>query len=393
MESIYLDYQATAPLDSQVLNVMRPYFAEAFGNPHSSEHARGWRASQAVERASAEVAELIGSDADEILFVSGATEANNMALLGLGRRARDQKRKRIVLAPTEHKCVLEVCRILEQQLGFSISFAPVDNEGKLDPAALRDQMADDVLLVSAMAVNNEIGTIQDIRSIGLIAAEFGSYFHCDAAQAPCAMDVSRLAEYADFVSLSGHKVYGPMGVGALYIKRELQDEIEPLIYGGGQQRGLRSGTLPTALCVGFGAAARLISGDKGASERASIKNMRDRLLKKLTLLPIETWLNGPSELSKRHPGNINIGFQGVLADDLLSRLQPLISASTGSACTSGIPEPSHVLRSIGLTDADASSSVRFCVGRHTTEDEIDRAAQIIGEKALQIHAEGEALFA
>lgn len=384
---IYLDHHATTPLDSRVLEAMQPYFGEKFGNPHSSDHAAGWRASTAIEVAAKEVAAMIGADADEIVFTSGATEANNMALLGVAGRAVGGVRNRILLGATEHKCVLEVGRILERRFRFKITSLPVDSEGRLDLNVLATELDDDVLLVSVMAVNNEIGTLQDISEIARMTSRVGSLLHCDAAQAPCAMDMSNIANLVDLLSLSAHKMYGPMGIGALYIRRELQSRIEPLVHGGGQQNGLRSGTLPTALCVGLGCAAKLISNEHAAVERKALECRRDFFLKQLRELPYPTWINGPKNSDYRHPGNINIGFQGVVAADLLGRVQPNLAAATGSACTSGIPEPSHVLRAIGLNDEEAGSSIRLSVGRHSTEKELAEAVDILGAALEQIFRE------
>jgi cysteine desulfurase len=325
----------------------------------------------------ANVAALIGCDADEIVFTSGATEANNLALLGVGRRAAGGMRRRILIGATEHKCVLTLGRILRDQLGYELTHIPVDRTGRIDLPFLENELDDDVLLVSVMAVNNEIGTIQDIPAISKLTERCGSILHCDGAQAPCALDLSNFSRYVDMLSLSGHKMYGPMGIGVLYIRRDLQQKIEPIIYGGGQQNGLRSGTVPTVLCVGLGAAAGLMLSDKGGIERIALAKRRDSFFKALREAPCKVWLNGPTELDGRHPGNLNIGFEGIDANDLLSKVQPILAASTGSACTSGIPEPSHVLRAIGLSEQDANSSVRFSLGRNTTDDDVKEASEII----------------
>lgn len=380
--TIYLDHQATTPLDSRVLAEMRPYLEGRFGNPHSSEHAVGWRASQAVDRAAYNVAALVGGDPDEIVFTSGATEANNLALLGLSNEMAVQGRPRILLSSIEHKCILEIGRKLSTELGFAVETIPVKSDGHVDLAALRNAVSDDVFLISVMATNNEIGTIQDIEGISRIAKEAGVYFHCDAAQAPCAMDVSQLALHADLISLSSHKMYGPAGIGALFARRELHPMMRPVILGGGQQNGLRSGTLPTALCVGFGSAARLAASEESSHMRRGLAELRDMLAKKLRALPCDTWVNGPTAATEKHPGNLNVGFQGVSSSDLISRLQPFLAVSSGSACTSGIPEASHVLRAIGLDDERAASCVRFSIGKDTTTDDIRDAVELI-EQALR----------
>lgn len=383
--TIYLDHQATTPVDSEVLEAMMPYFGASFGNPHSAEHAIGWRAAGAVERAAAQIATLIGADSDEIIFTSGATEANNAALFGVAKRAANRQRSRILLGATEHKCVLEIGRIMERDLGYQVSHIPVDSAGRLDQEWLDSKLGDDVLLVSIMAVNNEIGTIQDISAIARKTSQYGCILHCDAAQAPCATDVSRLARHVDMMSLSGHKFYGPMGIGALFVSRDLQPNIEPFVYGGGQQNGLRSGTLPTSLCVGLGHASTQVTGEKAKVEREALAKRRNRMLDQLLKIPYEIALNGPTDLALRHPGNINIRIDGIVAEDFLGRVQPMLAASTGSACTSGIPEPSHVLRAIGLSDRSASASLRLSLGRNTTDGDVDDAVGIIHEALDEIH--------
>ena len=278
--TIYADYQATTPVDPRVVTKMAPYWGELFGNAHSSDHVIGWQADKAVREAGASIAALIGADPDEIIFTSGATESNNLALLGLARRA-PTGRQRILVSAIEHKCVLAAARALSVREEFTVETVPVDNEGFVDLSALEKCLDRSVLVVSAMAVNNEVGTIQDIPRIAALLAPYGIVLHCDAAQAPCAMDVSDLAVHADMVSLSGHKMYGPQGIGVLYIRRDLQDRIEPLIYGGGQQAGLRSGTVPMPLCVGMGAAAELLSGHAAFKERTRVTCQRDSFVRRL----------------------------------------------------------------------------------------------------------------
>ena len=263
---IYADYQATTPADPRVLEKMAPYWRESFGNPHSNDHMVGWRAAEAVRESLTSVAMLIGADPDEIVFTSGATESNNLALLGLARRA-PADRRRILVSAIEHKCVLAAAQALREHESFTVETIPVDREGFIDLDSLENMLDDTVLTASIMAVNNEVGTIQNIPAISGILGSRGILFHCDAAQAPCAMDVGNLAAHADLISLSGHKMYGPQGIGTLYIRRDLQPDIEPIIYGGGQQNGLRSGTLPLPLCVGMAAAARH-SPDNGKRQRA-----------------------------------------------------------------------------------------------------------------------------
>jgi len=385
--AIYLDHQATTPIDSRVFDAMAPYLGDAFGNPHSAEHAIGWAAAGAVEESARKVASLVGADADEIVFTSGATEANNLALLGFCRRAAGGKRRRILCSAIEHKCVLATASALRDQLGYCLEILPVDGEGRVVVAALKEALDEDVLLVSVMAVNNEIGTIQDIENIGAVVEASGAVFHCDAAQAPTAIDLTSFGQYCHMLSLSAHKMYGPKGIGALYIRRELQDRIEPLIYGGGQQGNLRSGTVPTALCVGMAAAAEIVGQPEAIRERDAVRRLRDRLVERLKELPWATALNGAAG-NERHPGNANIRFEGFSALDILNALQPRVAASTGSACASGIPEPSYVLRAIGLAEDDAGASIRFSIGRQTNAEDVDEAASLISRALARLSDSG-----
>jgi cysteine desulfurase len=376
VHTIYLDYQATTPVDPRVAEVMIPHLTDVFGNPHSSDHCVGWRAAEALKEATARIARFIGADPDEIIFTSGATESNNLALLGFGRRAAGGKRRRILTSPIEHKCVLAVGRVLKEQLGYTVEQLPVDSEGRILIPALEEAMDDDVLIVSIMAVNNEIGTIQDVPRISDIVRSRGAALHCDAAQAPGAIELDSISNSVDFLSLSAHKMYGPKGIGVLFVRREFQPQIEPLIYGGGQQKNLRSGTVPVALCVGMGSAAEILCTDQALKEREMLRRRRDRLVENLLALPWPITLNGPQGI-RRHPGNANLRFDGFSAHDILAALQPHLAASTGSACTSGIPEPSHVLRAIGLSRRQAEASIRFSPGFKTTDAEIDRATTLI----------------
>jgi len=377
-DTVYFDHQATTPIDSRVLAEMMPYFRDSFGNPHSSDHSLGWESARAVENAAARVARLVGVDADEIVFTSGATESNNLALLGFGRRAAGGKRRRILLSAVEHKCVLAAGRVLADQYGFTVETIPVDGEGFVELSALEDALDDDVLAVSVMAVNNEIGAIQDTAEISQLVRDCGAFFHSDAAQAPVAMNLEGIGRHMDVLSLSAHKMYGPKGIGVAVISRQLQDQIEPLIYGGGQQNGLRSGTVPVPLCVGMGVAAELLAADDAEEQRAALRRRRDAFVEKLNSLSWPVTANGPAGHA-RHPGNANIRFAGFVAHDILSALQPRLAASTGSACTSGIPEPSHVLRAIGLESDEAESSIRFSLGFGTSDEDVDEAVGLIEE--------------
>ena len=373
--TIYADYQATTPVDPRVVEKMAPYWQASFGNPHSSDHIVGWQAAKAVDQSKTTVAGLIGADPDEIIFTSGATEANNLALFGLARRA-PPGRRRLMVGATEHKCVLAAAQALEAREGFTVQQIPVDKEGFIVFDALTDQLDDTTLVVSIMAVNNEVGTIQDIPRIAETVASHGILLHCDAAQGPSAVDLSTLADHADLISLSGHKMYGPQGIGALYIRRDIQSKIEPIIYGGGQQSDLRSGTVPVPLCVGMAAAAEILQTGEGVSERKRVAGQRDTFVELLQATPYPISLNGPTG-DRRHPGNANLQFEGFVAHDLLASLQPQLAASTGSACTSGIPEPSHVLRALSLTPAQADASIRFSFGRFTSDAEIEESALLV----------------
>ena len=374
--TIFADYQATTPVDPRVVESMAPHWSEEFGNPHSNDHMIGWRAADAVRKAASSVAGLIGADPDEVTFTSGATEANNLALLGLARRAPSDRR-RILVSAIEHKCVLAAARALAAREGFTIETIPVDREGFVDLETLERIVDETVLAVSVMAVNNEVGTIQDIEAISKALLPHGVLFHCDAAQAPCAMDVMGLASYADLISLSGHKMYGPKGIGVLYIRRDLHHRIEPIIYGGGQQAGLRSGTVPTPLCVGMAAAVDIIHSPEGQEERKRIAGHRDSFVRLLQESTHSITVNGPTG-ANRHPGNASLSFDGLVAQDILGTLQPHLAASTGAACTSGIPEPSHVLSALGRSMAEAESSIRFSFGRFTTDAEVEEAAHLVG---------------
>ena len=381
---IYADYQATTPVDPRVLAEMGPCWGQSFGNAHSNDHFIGWRANEAVSEAAKSVAELIGASPHEIIFTSGATEANNLALMGLAQRSSPERR-RVLVSAIEHKCVLAAARALSERHGFIVETIPVDGEGLIDLNRLESSLDATVLVVSAMAANNEVGTIQDIPSIAALVQPHGTLLHCDAAQAPCAMDVSSLASHADLISLSGHKIYGPQGIGALYIRQALHGQIEPLIYGGGQQEGLRSGTVPMPLCVGLGAAAELVAGPEAHNERQRIGQLRDEFVNRLrggdTLIGVNGVLG-----ENRHPGNANIRFDGYDARDILGSLQPLLAASTGAACTSGIPEPSHVLDAMGLTDEQSNSSIRFSFGRFSTVEEARDAASLVQESLARFAA-------
>ncbi len=377
---IYLDYQATTPVDERVVEGMAPYFRERFGNAHASDHAHGWAAARALSTAKEEVAALIGANGGEIVFTSGASESNNLAILGAALSALNTRR-RILVSAIEHKCVLMAAAHLRDRYGFVVDTVPVNSEGIINFPALASLMSDDVALVSIMAVNNEVGSIQPIKDIGDAARRVGAIFHCDAAQAPEAIDCSILAEWADLVSLSAHKMYGPQGLGALFVRTDLQTRIEPLIHGGGQQGGIRSGTVPLALAVGFGIAARLCMGAQ--AERERIRALRDDFVGRLLTIGHNVRLNGPSG-GQRHPGNANLRFDGVDGRDLLGALQPMVCASTGSACSSGSPEPSHVLLAMGLSRDAAAASVRFSLGRETKPEDVSEASDHVARAVARL---------
>jgi len=380
-ETVYLDYQASTPVDPQVAPVMLEYFLTEIANPHA-DHALGWHAAAAVERATGQIAGLIGADPDEIVFCSGATEANNMAMLGFAARA-PAGRRRILVSAIEHKCVLAAARAAAHRYGCSVEVIRVDAEGRLDLADLAQALREDVLLVSLMAVNNEIGTVQPLDEVCRLAGNVGALVHSDGVQAPSSIDFDVRELGVDAMSLSGHKIYGPKGIGALYIKRDRHSDIEPLIYGGGQQNGLRAGTVPVPLCAGFGKAAEMMQTAARDSERIRIGKLRDQLESGLGLLGDFVQYNCPRQ-AYRHPGNLNVRFDGLDARDILGAAQPFLAASTGSACTSGIPEPSHVLRAIGLTADQANASIRFGIGRFTTAEQIDRAVEIVTAAVAQL---------
>lgn len=381
--TVYADYQATTPVDPRVVAAMEPFWSDAFANPHSSDHAAGWRAAAVVDEAASAVAALIGADSGEITFTSGATESNNLALIGLARRA-PRGRHRVLVSAIEHKSVLAAARSLGVREGLAVETIPVNADGDLRLDALSEMLDDSVLAVSVMAVNNEVGVIQDISRIADLVRPHGALLHCDAAQAPCAMDTKMLAARADLVSLSGHKIYGPKGIGALYVRHGTETQIEPLIYGGDQQRGLRAGTVPVPLCVGLGAAAGILC-EAGTEERRAVGELRDIFVDQLKSSVPAVQLNGPSA-ERRHPGNANLRFGGHDAQDILAAVQPGLAASTGAACTSGIPEPSHVLKALGLTESEVAASVRFSFGRFSTGAEVTNAVRIVEDAITKLEA-------
>jgi cysteine desulfurase len=377
---VYLDYQATTPMDPRVLDAMMPYFIEKFGNPHSRNHTHGWEAEQAVEKARQQVAELIGADEREIVFTSGATESNNLAIAGVARFYKDRK-NHIVTVATEHKCVLDTCRHLEQE-GFEVTYLPVQQNGLVDLEALKQAITPKTVLVSVMAVNNEIGVIQPLAEIGMMCREKGAFFHTDAAQAFGKIPLDVNAMNIDLMSISGHKIYGPKGIGALFVRRKPRVRMIALIHGGGQERGFRSGTLPTPLCVGLGEAAAIARREM-AQETEKLTKLRDRFYDSVKQRLPEVYLNG--DLKSRIPGNLNLSFAYVEGEGLMMGIKDL-SVSSGSACTSASLEPSYVLRALGVTEDLAHTSLRIGFGRFTTEDEVDYAADRIIEAVQKLRS-------
>jgi cysteine desulfurase len=368
---IYLDYQATTPMDPRVLEEMIPYFTGKFGNPHSRSHVYGWEAEEAVEVARKKVADLIGADAKEIVFTSGATESNNIAIKGVAEFNREKKKHLITLV-TEHKCVLDSFRHLSEE-GFEVTYLAVQENGLVDLDKLKSAIRSDTVLVSIMAVNNEIGVIQPLAEIGKICREKGVLFHTDAAQAFGKMPLNVNEMNIDLMSISGHKIYGPKGIGALFVRRKPRVRLMPLFNGGGQERGIRSGTIPTPLAVGLGRAAEIALNEM-ATEQKNIQKLTDRFLSKLESNIPEIYLNG--DRKQRIAGNLNISFAYIEGESLILNIKDL-AVSSGSACTSASLEPSYVLRSLGVEEDLAHSSIRFGFGRFTTEQEIDYAADLI----------------
>ena len=368
---IYLDNQATTRCDPRVVQAMLPWFAEQFGNPHSSEHVLGRAAEAAVEAARAEVAALIGAEARELVFTSGATESNNLAIKGAARFARHMGdvRRRVVTVATEHKCVLESVADLAED-GFEPVVLPVRGDGLLDPEALRDALAVPTLLVSVMAVNNETGLIQPVAELARLTRASGALFHSDAAQAAGKIAIDVRAWDVDLLSLSAHKLYGPKGIGALYVRRRPRVRLAPLFSGGGQERGLRSGTLPTPLVVGFGEAARLAATER-ATDAARIGALRDRLLAELEAAIPGLQVNGAA--AARIAGNLNLTFPAATAIELMAAC-PELCVSTGSACSSAEVAPSYVLQALGLGADAAARSLRIGIGRFTSAADVEIAA-------------------
>ena len=370
---VYLDYAATTPVDKRVAEKMIPYLTETFGNPASNSHAFGWEAEEAVEKARADIAALINADPKEIVFTSGATESDNLAIKGAANFYKT-KGKHLITVKTEHKAVLDTMRELERQ-GFEVTYLGVQENGLIDLEELKAAIRDDTILISVMWVNNEIGVVQDIPAIGEICRERKIIFHVDAAQACGKVPVDVEATKIDLLSMSGHKVYGPKGIGALYVRRKPRVRLEAQMHGGGHERGFRSGTLPTHQIVGMGEAFR-IAKEELEQDMAHYRKLRDIFLKGIEGIE-EVYING--DLEHRAPNNLNVSFNFVEGESLIMAVKEL-AVSSGSACTSASLEPSYVLRALGRNDELAHSSLRITFGRMTTEEEVQFAAELIKSK-------------
>ena len=373
--NIYFDYQATTPVDPRVLEKMLPYFSDIYGSPHSRNHSYGWFAEEAVEIARENVAKIIGANPKEVIFTSGATESNNLAIKGLAEFYGDKK-NHIITCVTEHKCVLESCRFLSEKKDFKITYLPVKSDGLIDLNELENHITEKTLMVSIMGVHNEIGVIQPLKEIGKICREKQVFFHSDCAQAigKIKLDVEEMN--LDLMSISGHKIYAPKGVGALYIRRKPRVRISAIMSGGGQERGMRSGTLSPALCVGLGEACKIYSQEM-EKENEKITKLKDRLLNGIRKSCSDIYLNG-SEIH-RVPGNLNLSFAYIEGESLMMGIKNL-AVSSGSACTSASLEPSYVLKALGVEEELAHTSLRIGLGRFTTEEEVDSAVkQIVSE--------------
>jgi len=374
---VYLDYSATTPVDPRVAEKMIPYLTEFFGNAASRSHAFGWKAEEAVEQARGHVAALINADPKEIVWTSGATEGNNLAIKGAANFYKT-KGKHLVTQKTEHKAVLDTFRELERQ-GFEATYLEVDANGLISLEQLKAALRPDTILVSIMMVNNEIGVVQPVWEIGELCRSKGIIFHCDAVQGAGRVEIDVQKFKVDLLTITAHKIYGPKGMGALYVRRKPRVRIEAQIHGGGHERGFRSGTLATHQIVGFGEAARLAKAEM-ASENQRVRALRDRLLKGVQDIE-EAYVNG--DLDQRIPHNLNVSFNFVEGESLIMAVKDL-AVSSGSACTSASLEPSYVLRALGRSDELAHSSIRFTLGRFTTEEEIDFAIDLIKRKVAKL---------
>ena len=384
MNPIYLDYQATTPTDPRVVDAMRPYWTQDFGNSHSEGHPFGWKSKRAVEIARAQVANFINADDDEIVFVSGATESCNLALRGTALSEKGKERRKIITLATEHPAVLETANFLSN-IGYDTKILPVLSDGILDLDVLASELDEETLLVSVMLANNEIGVIQPLEKISAMCHDAGAFVHSDATQAAgrIAIDVENLG--IDLLSISGHKIYGPNGIGVLYIRSRPDLKIEPMMTGGHQERGLRPGTIPVPLVVGMGEACRIASHDL-PKEAERLLHLSQHLLTELEGEFPSLLLFGSRE--RRIPGNLNVGLPGVPGEQVVEAVSGQVAISTGAACSTGSPDPSHVLTALGLDPELATSATRISLGRFTTEDEIEKAGAYLRQALRTLTREG-----
>ena len=380
-KNIYFDYQATTPVDPRVLDKMLPFFRDVYGNPHSRNHPFGWEAEETVEIARENVSKIIGANPKEIIFTSGATESNNLAIKGLAEFYGDKK-NHIVTCVTEHKCVLESCRYLSEKKDFDVTYLPVKSDGLIDLEELDKSIKENTMLVSIMGVHNEIGVIQPLEEIGKICRKHGVFFHTDCAQAIGKIDLNVDKLNIDLMSISGHKIYAPKGVGALYVRRKPRVRISALMSGGGQERGMRSGTLSPALCVGLGEACRIYLNEM-KTENEKIKKLRNMFLDGIRKHCSDIYLNGSE--THRVPGNLNLSFAYIEGESLMMGIKNL-AVSSGSACTSASLEPSYVLKALGVQEELAHTSLRIGIGRFTTEDEIKIAVEKIVNEVKRLRS-------
>ena len=380
INNIYLDYQATTPVDKRVIDKMLPYFGEIYGNPHSRNHSFGWEAEQAVEVARENVANVIGANPKEIIFTSGATESNNLAIKGLADFYGDKK-NHIITCVTEHKCVLESCRLLSER-GFEVTYLQVNKDGLVDLKDLESKINERTLLVSIMGVHNEIGVIQPLKKIGDICRKNGVFFHTDCAQAIGKIKINVNEMNIDLLSISGHKIYAPKGVGALYVRRKPRVRISAMMSGGGQERGMRSGTLSPALCVGLGEACK-ICADEIDEESERITKLKSILLEGIRGECDDIFINGSE--TDRIPGNINLSFAYVEGESLMMGIKNL-AVSSGSACTSASLEPSYVLKALGVSEELAHTSLRIGIGRYTSEKDVRDAVKVIVNEVKRLRS-------
>lgn len=370
---IYMDHSATTPVDPRVLEAMLPYFTESFGNAASRNHPFGWKAEEAIDKSREQIAALIGASPKEIIFTSGATESDNLAILGVAEFLKE-KGNHIITVNTEHKAILDPCLHLERE-GYEVTYLGVDSKGLINIDELKAAITDKTILVSVMFVNNEIGVVQDLKAIGAACRERGVYFHTDAVQGIGKLPFNVDELNVDMASITGHKIYGPKGIGALYVRsRKPRVRISPLFFGGGHEKGMRSGTLNTPGIVGLGKACELYNGPEREAEAAKLIALRERLWNGLNSQLDHIYLNG--DLEKRVPGNLNVSFEFVEGESILMAMKD-IAVSSGSACTSASLEPSHVMKALGLGDELAHSSIRFTLGRSNTEEEVDYVVEVL----------------